>query len=244
MTDVAVLGVGHMGAQIVRAVRQAGMTVAVWNRTPARAAALAGPQVEVHPTAAQAVAAAPVVLTCLLNYPATHEVIDAAADALPGKLVIQSSCGLPSDVDALAHRVETAGAGYLEAVLLCYPTELGTNAARVPHAGPQALLDAAQPLLDALRGGRYLGEDPRTANAYYVLGCTLYYAVIAGALAGAHITAASGIDGKLLSQVIESQFPSLLETAQDTGSNIETGRHSGEHNTLSVHKEALQELAR
>jgi threonine dehydrogenase-like Zn-dependent dehydrogenase len=40
--DVAVLGCGLMGAALVRALAKTGRSVAVWNRTPDRAEALAG----------------------------------------------------------------------------------------------------------------------------------------------------------------------------------------------------------
>ena len=61
-TMVAFLGAGQMGQGLVRSLRRARFSVRVWDRTPAKAAALAD-VAEVCATARQAVAGAPFVMT-------------------------------------------------------------------------------------------------------------------------------------------------------------------------------------
>ncbi|MBG6091507.1 NAD(P)-binding domain-containing protein [Actinomadura viridis] len=243
MADVAVLGTGRMGAHVVRALRQAGLSVAVWNRTAGRAAALECAQVTAHPTAAGAVRAAPVVLTCLLDYAATRRVLDTAAEELPGRLLVQTSCGLPEEAEAAGARAEAMGARYLEAVLLCYPPELGTSRAHVPYAGPRRLYDDAAAVTGALGGGVHLGEDLRLVNAYYAAGCAFYYAVVGGALAAAGLGAATGLGPEPLERALAGRLGSLAETVRECLARVSARSYAVGHTSLRVHHEALGQLA-
>lgn len=64
-TQVAVLGIGTMGAGMARNLAGAGLTTSVWNRNPERAAPLAGAGALVHSTVAEAVTGVDVVVTML-----------------------------------------------------------------------------------------------------------------------------------------------------------------------------------
>jgi 3-hydroxyisobutyrate dehydrogenase-like beta-hydroxyacid dehydrogenase len=76
VADVALLGVGRMGAAMARKLVEAGHHVVVWNRSPASAEALAvGCAVTVSDTAHAAVTAADVVITMLADGPATVAVL-------------------------------------------------------------------------------------------------------------------------------------------------------------------------
>jgi 3-hydroxyisobutyrate dehydrogenase len=72
-----VLGTGIMGAAMARSLAREGQDVAVWNRTPTRAEAVAGPGISAHADLAEAVAGADVVLTMLYD---SDSVLDVAAD--------------------------------------------------------------------------------------------------------------------------------------------------------------------
>jgi 3-hydroxyisobutyrate dehydrogenase len=74
---IAVLGTGRMGAPIARNLLAAGFEVAVWNRTPARAQALAEAGARVTASPAAAVESADIVVTMVADG-------DAVADAMTG----------------------------------------------------------------------------------------------------------------------------------------------------------------
>lgn len=75
---VAVLGLGTMGAGMARNLLRAGLTVDVWNRGPAPAAALAADGAQAHPDPAAAVAQADVVVTMLADADAVRSVATGA----------------------------------------------------------------------------------------------------------------------------------------------------------------------
>src|SRR5690348_8054677 len=75
----AVLGTGIMGAAMARSLAREGHDVAVWNRTPDRAQAVAGGSVTAHADLSEAVTDADVVLTVLFD---TDSVLAVAPDLL------------------------------------------------------------------------------------------------------------------------------------------------------------------
>src|SRR5260370_14138044 len=101
---VAVLGLGTMGAGMARSLLRAGLPVDVWNRTPERAAALAGAGAVAHADPASAVAHAGVVITMLSDAAAVRAV---ALDA--GMLAAMA----PGAVWAQIGTIGVAGTGEL-----------------------------------------------------------------------------------------------------------------------------------
>ena len=59
-TDVSVIGCGNMGSAFIRTLADDGREVTIWNRTREKAEALAGPQVTVAGSVADALEASPV----------------------------------------------------------------------------------------------------------------------------------------------------------------------------------------
>ena len=91
MANVAILGTGHMGAAMARRLLDRGHRVTVWNRSPQRAAALAGHGAIVAASPAQAVAQAGFVITMLTDAEAVSSALfadDGAARALPRGAIV------------------------------------------------------------------------------------------------------------------------------------------------------------
>ncbi|WP_081612104.1 NAD(P)-dependent oxidoreductase [Thioalkalivibrio sp. AKL6] len=154
---VALLGCGLMGQPMGLRLLQAGFPVVAYNRTVARASDLAAEGVTVHSSPAAAVAEADVLVLMLSDAAAIHAVLDALpAGALDGRCVIQMATILPAESRALAERVRTAGACYLEApVLGSIPEARDGRLLIMAGADSDADFARAQPALAAL------GETPR-----------------------------------------------------------------------------------
>jgi 3-hydroxyisobutyrate dehydrogenase-like beta-hydroxyacid dehydrogenase len=110
MNSIALLGTGHMGTPMARRLLAAGHRVKVWNRRPARAAALATAGAEVAATPAQAVVDADVVITMLTDAAAVEAALfqtdgGAAGSLRPGAVVLQMSTIGPDEVRAVAARL-------------------------------------------------------------------------------------------------------------------------------------------
>ena len=75
MSDVTVIGLGEMGSALARAFLAGGKSVTVWNRTPAKAAALERLGALAASAVADAVSASPVVVIFLSGYAAASDLL-------------------------------------------------------------------------------------------------------------------------------------------------------------------------
>lgn len=113
---IAFLGIGLMGKPMATRLLQAGYAVTVWNRTRAKADELASLGAEVRDGAAEAVAAADIVITMLEAGPIVLQVIDAALSGLrQGALVIDMSSTRQSEAQALHAKLAEKSVRFIDA---------------------------------------------------------------------------------------------------------------------------------
>src|SRR5687767_6074980 len=109
MTRVAFLGLGTMGAAMAANIRRAGFPLAVWNRSPGRAAALVEAGATEAATAAEAASSADVIVVCVSDTPDVESVLfgpGGAADGAPsGSLLIDCSTIAPGATREFAGRL-------------------------------------------------------------------------------------------------------------------------------------------
>ena len=115
----AVLGTGIMGAAMARTLAREGHEVAVWNRTPARAEAVAGEGITAHADLAEAVAGAEVVVTMVYD---ADSVLEVAADLVaalePDAVWVQSTTVGPAGMARIADAAGAAAGRLLDAPVL------------------------------------------------------------------------------------------------------------------------------
>lgn len=103
---IAFLGLGGMGTPMATRLLAAGHPLTVWNRTPAKAEALAARGAAVAATPADAVREADVVISMLADPAAVTAVVDSAAPQLrPGAHWLEMSTIGPDAVRDLADRL-------------------------------------------------------------------------------------------------------------------------------------------
>ncbi|MEU5692451.1 NAD(P)-dependent oxidoreductase [Actinosynnema sp. NPDC020468] len=160
MTRVAVLGTGLMGAGMARSLLRAGVDVAVWNRSRAKARPLAESGATVVDRAVDAVVGADVVVTMLFDAASTEEV---AAEVLPAVTGVWAQCATVGveGAERLAAAAREHGVRMVDAPVLGTrkPAEDGTLV--LLAGGDPALGDAVAPVFDAI-GSRtvWVGERP------------------------------------------------------------------------------------
>lgn len=124
---VALLGTGLMGAPMVRNLLAAGHEVAVWNRSPEKAQALASFGANVRDTPAEAIAEAEVVISMLADGAATQALMDmpGSLEALAeGAIWIEMASVKPDEARHQASRLAAIGVRHLDA-----PVSGGTRGA-------------------------------------------------------------------------------------------------------------------
>ena len=200
-----VLGTGIMGAAMARSLAREGQDVAVWNRTPARAEAVAGPGISAHADLAEAVSGADVVLTMLYDADSVLDVVPDLVGALGSDAVwVQSTTVGP---EGMARIVEAAGAAagrLLDAPVLGTKQPAETGNLTVLVSGPAAARERAEPALDAV-GARTLvvGDGVGAASALKLV-CNSWVVSINAATAQAlGFAEALGLDPRLFLEGIK-----------------------------------------
>lgn len=152
---VAFVGLGAIGAPMATHIPSVAELV-VWNRTRARATALAG-RVAAHvaDSAADAARGAAVFITCLPTSGEVEAVLFAggAAAALPeGAIVVDCTSGDPEASRRIAARLAGGGVGFLDAPVSGGVAGAEGGTLTVMVGGDAALLERVRPVLDAFAG--------------------------------------------------------------------------------------------
>lgn len=151
MAEVAILGTGRMGAAIARRMAGAGHAVTVWNRTPERAATLAGAGIRVAARAAEATAAGrDLVIAMLADGTATRAVLldGAVRQALPDGAVLcdMATSGVPVAVELAG----AYGPAFVDAPVSGSVPVVEAGRLLVMAAGDGAAVESARPVLSAV----------------------------------------------------------------------------------------------
>ncbi len=148
---ITVLGTGLLGAAIAERLISRGHAVTVWNRSQERLAPLVALGAQPAPTPQQAVAASKLVITVLSDGPTTQAVLlEQAADALAGRLVLQVATIAPSESVGLERDLAVLGAAFLETPVLGSRPEALQGNLQVMVGGEATALERALPVLREL----------------------------------------------------------------------------------------------
>ncbi|MEI2383946.1 NAD(P)-dependent oxidoreductase [Breoghania sp. JC706] len=190
---IAFLGTGLMGAPMARRLLAAGHEVVVWNRTAAKAQALAGDGARVAASPAEAVAGADIVITIVSDGAAVTDLYfaqGAVEAARPGAIFIDMSSIQPSVARDLAARLGEAGLHAIDA-----PVSGGTPGAEagtlaIMAGGEAADIEHARPVLEAM--GRVTRVGPHGAGQLAKLCNQAIVAITIGAVSEALFLAEKG----------------------------------------------------
>jgi 3-hydroxyisobutyrate dehydrogenase len=151
---VAVLGLGIMGAGMARQLVAKGFDVTVWNRDPAKTAALAAEGARVAGTPAQAAADADVVMAMLAHDEASRAVWLGEQGALAAMrtdaVAVESSTLTLEWIHALAAAAKNRGIDFLDAPVTGSKAQAETGVLSFLVGGPAELLERTRPVLAAM----------------------------------------------------------------------------------------------
>lgn len=191
MTTVSVLGLGPMGQALAGALVAANLRTTVWNRTPAKAQALRARGAVVADTPAEAVAASDLILVNVVDQAAADAVLEAAGDAVAGRVVVGLSSDVPDSAQRTEELVTARGGRYLDGAIMTPTDSIGTPGASILFAGPRDLFDTHRAVFDALATVSWVGDDIGRAAAFDMALLDVFWTSVSGfvhalAMAGAH----------------------------------------------------------
>lgn len=192
-TDVSVLGLGAMGSALATALLDAGRSVTVWNRTPARAKDLVARGAGAADSVAAAVLASPVVIACLLDHSSVEETLGLAAGELRGRTLVNITTTTPNEARALASWAAEHGIDYLDGAIMAVPAMIGSRAGQIFYSGSRAAYDALLPTLDVWATSEFHGEDAGRASLVDLAMLSGMYQMFTGFFHGASMVATMGM---------------------------------------------------
>ncbi|MFE9630737.1 NAD(P)-binding domain-containing protein [Streptomyces sp. NPDC006463] len=168
LVPLTLLGLGDMGTALARTWLAAGHPLTVWNRTAAKAEALAAEGAVVAASPAEAVAANRLVVVCLLDDASVGSALDGAD--LTGKDLVNLTTGTPAEGRARAAWAKARGARFADGGIMATPTMIGApeSGGYVFYSGSRALFDTHRAALEVPAGARFVGEDPGHAALHDV----------------------------------------------------------------------------
>ena len=203
---IAVLGAGLMASAIVRRLCAAGHHVSVWNRTHAKAEALAAAGAAPQATIAGAVAGAELVITMLSDDAAVDaalvEVFPAAAPGIP---FVDCTTVTPHGVEARAARAKAKGHPFLHCPVFASPDMIDRGEGVMLIGGAQETYAHLAEVLHAIIvHHEYLGAAPGRAAVFKTLGNQINGCLTAAVAEAADCARALGVDDADLAKTFEA----------------------------------------
>jgi len=192
--NVTVIGLGSMGRALAAAFLRAGHRTTVWNRTPEKAAPLVARGAVLAPTVPAAVAASPLVITCLTGFDETRRALEPAAGALAGRTLVTLNSGAPAQARETAGWATGHGARFLGGAIKNVPSAVGAPDTLLYYGGDRTAFAEHESTLRALGGDTvHLGDEADLAALYEMaVGATLLPALV-GFFQGAAAVQARGL---------------------------------------------------
>jgi 3-hydroxyisobutyrate dehydrogenase-like beta-hydroxyacid dehydrogenase len=240
-TACAVVGTGDMGLALASALLGAGHRMTVWNRSPERYARLIEQGAEGAESVAAAVGAAELVVVCLLDDPATRQVLsaDGVSEALAGRTLLQFSFSNGYEAAALEEWVKERGGEYLHGQIKAYPREIGTPAARLNYSGNEATFQAFRDTVEVFGEPFYLGSDVHAACVVSNTSTILYGCFVAAFFEVAAYAAAEGAQLESVLAMLPSASRLAEATIEYSARQLAAGKFTGDQATIDTHANAL-----
>ncbi|MDA3649583.1 NAD(P)-binding domain-containing protein [Saccharopolyspora indica] len=240
--QVTVLGLGDMGSAIARTFVDRGYRTTVWNRTASKAAPLVDAGATAAATAAEAVAASPLVVICLLDSTAVDEVLSTVEGAVAGKVLVNVTSGSPAQARANEQWASERGAEYVDGKIMGDPPYVGTPNIMFPFSGSRQAFAAHESALQELGTIAYHGEDAGAAAVEFMAQVAASYELLIGFLHTLRLVQAEGVD------VVEfadrfagslAAFPPLLASMSKA---IKSGEYAPDLGPLNVQAALMDDM--
>ena len=203
---VAFLGVGKMGGAIARHLVKSGEDVTVWNRTPARAEALAHEGAKRAKTAAEAVAGADVVFTMPMDDVSLEQMLyhDGALESLRrGAIHVSLSTLSVAMSKKLTDEHARRGQHFVAAPVFGRPHIAKAGKLWVVMGGAKEPVEKVCPLIEKFsRGITLVAETPWSAHAMKLGGNFLITAMIASLSEGFVFAKAMGVEPAVFLELV------------------------------------------
>lgn len=195
MTPVTVIGLGSMGTALAEAFVKAGHPTTVWNRTAAKAAPLIAMGADHAEAIEDAVAASPLVITCLTTFDDTRLALGPAVASLRGRALVTLNSGSPAGARETAAWAIGHGARFLAGAVKNVPSAVAAPDTLLYYSGDKTVFEEFETTLKVLGGDTvHLGDETDLAALYEMAVGAMLLPALVGFFQGAAAVQARGLE--------------------------------------------------
>ncbi|MEU5580478.1 NAD(P)-binding domain-containing protein [Streptomyces huasconensis] len=239
--SVTVLGLGLMGTALAAALLKAGHDTTVWNRTASKTGPLAAQGATPADTAAGAIAASPLVIVCLTTNDNVRGLLEAEADALAGRTVVNLTHGTPAQARELADWAAGHGITYIDGGIMAVPQMIATPAAYILYSGTdEDAYETHGPTLAALADTKWVGKDPGAAALYDLSLLTGMYGMVMGVVQAYALIGSGGVPARDFAPLLKDWVNAMTDgLVPGMAEALDSGQHLTDVSSLAVNQAAL-----
>lgn len=246
---VTVIGLGLMGQALAAAFLKEGHPTTVWNRSPGKADQLVAEGATLADSVVNAVAASPLVIVCVSNYEAVHELLDPLDDVLADQVLVNLTSSSSVQAREAAEWATSRGITYLDGAIMALPPAIGTDEAVILYSGPQSAFDEHERALRGLSpvGTTYLGDDHGLSSLYDVAVLGMMWSILNAFYHGSALLGAAGVQATrfagMAKPLVETIAGWLPEEAQliDDGTHLDPALDSTIDTSLAAMEHLIHE---
>lgn len=190
-------------------------------------------------------AAAPLVVVCVADDEAVHQLLDPLEGALAGRTLVHLTTGTSAQARANAAWAEERGAAFLDGAVMAVPEDIATDDAVLLYSGPRDAFAPHEPVLRALSpaGTTYLDGDPGLAALHDLALLGIMWGVLNGFLHGAALLGTAGVRAESFAPLAARMTTVVAGYVTAAAHEVDTGSYPAGDATLTVHQEAMRHLA-
>jgi len=231
-----------MGGALARALLQNGYAITVWNRTAERAEPLVSAGATEAGSAAEAVAASPVTITCIASHDKTIELLEGFAGSLGGKTIIELSTGGATEAGVLAKLLSDNDAAWLIGIINAYPTAIGKPETVLSIVGAENVWEKWRPVIKVLGGSSTrVGEEASMAAALFAALFTTRQGFMFGMIYGGLVCKKAGIPLDAFADQVPVSLGMLPSYHKYFADTVPTGQFDNPPATMTTYAAALDD---
>lgn len=234
-TPVTVIGLGAMGRALAEAFVDAGHPTTVWNRTPHKATPLVAKGAVRADTVEDAVAAGPLVITCLTTFDDTRQALEPAAGALRGRALVTLNSGSPTGARETADWAAAHGARLLAGAVKNVPSAVGAPDTLLYYSGDRAVFEEYETTLKVLGGDTvHLGSDTDLAALYEMAVGAILLPALVGFFQGAAAVQSRGLPAASMVRYAEKWLDMIKSLLPIYANEIDTGDYTDAASSVNL----------
>jgi 3-hydroxyisobutyrate dehydrogenase-like beta-hydroxyacid dehydrogenase len=242
---VTVIGLGLMGQALAAAFLKNGHPTTVWNRSSTKAGELVANGAVLAPSVKDAVETSPLVVICVSDYDAVHELLDPLEGSLAGRTLINMTSASSSQARGMSKwAVEREVAAYIDSAIMAIPPAIATDEAMLLYCGPKSAFAEHEQTLKAIAPAAtmYLGEDPGLASLYDVSLLTIMWGIENSFLQGVALLGTAGVKATEYLPMANSLIAMTTDFISAYAAQIDAGDWPAEDSTIATHVDAMDHL--